>query len=107
MEMIDQDVVEFIESVDHPKRREEAFRLLEIFKEVTGKEPTKWGAGIIGFGSYHYKYDSGHEGDAPVVGFAPRKARHSLYFFMDEEKREELLQSFGKHKTGRACVYVN
>lgn len=66
-----------------------------------------WGTSIIGFGSYHYKYKSGHEGDAPFVGFSPRKAKISLYLATGEPKKEELLNQLGKHTTGKACVYVN
>lgn len=66
-----------------------------------------WGPSIIGFGSYHYKYESGHEGVAPFVGLSPRKAEISLYFAPGETKREELLKGFGKHTTGKGCVYIN
>jgi len=66
-----------------------------------------WGPSIIGFGSYHYKYASGHEGDAPLVGFSPRKSKISLYFTLDEQEREKLLENFGKHTKGKACVYIN
>lgn len=107
MKETDKDVIEFIESVDHPKRREDAYRFLEIFTNVTGKKAKMWGPSIIGFGSYHYKYESGHEGDAPVVGFSPRKARHSLYLTVDSAERDELLERFGKHKSGKSCIYVN
>lgn len=65
------------------------------------------GASIIGFGSYHYKYASGHEGDAPLVGFSPRKAKISLYFAPGEEQREALLKNLGKHTSGKGCVYIN
>jgi len=103
----DKSVVAFIEAVDSPKKREDAFRLLDIFSETTGMEPKMWGESIIGYGAYHYKYASGHEGDAALVGFSPRKASFSLYFATGDDKREELLKDFGKHKTGKACVYVN
>ncbi|GGD15368.1 DUF1801 domain-containing protein [Pontibacillus salipaludis] len=103
----DQGVLEFIEQIESVKKREDAYRLLDLFTEITGCEAKMWGASIIGFGSYHYKYDSGHEGDAPVVGFSPRKAKHSLYLAQGEPNREELLSQLGKHKTGKACVYVN
>ena len=66
-----------------------------------------WGPSIIGFGSYHYKYATGHEGDAPLVGFSPRKAKISLYFAPGDKKRAEMLERFGKHTTGKACVYIN
>lgn len=100
-------VIEFIEAVDSPKKREDAYQLLDIYTETTGFPAKMWGPSIIGFGSYHYKYATGHEGDAPLVGFSPRKAKISLYFAPGEPKREELLQKFGKHTTGKACVYVN
>ncbi|MFJ5760975.1 DUF1801 domain-containing protein [Neobacillus sp. NPDC093182] len=103
----DNSVIEFIEQVDSPKKREDAYKLLDIFTETTGIEAKMWGPSIIGFGAYHYKYESGHEGDAPLVGFSPRKAKISLYFAPGETKREELLKQFGKHTTGKACVYIN
>lgn len=103
----DHSVIEFIENVDHPKKREDAYKLLDIFTETTGFSAKMWGPSIIGFGSYHYQYESGHEGDAPLVGFSPRKAKISLYFAPGETKREELLKVFGKHTTGKACVYIN
>jgi len=100
-------VIEFIELVENPKKREDAYRLLDIFTEATGHKAKMWGPSIIGFGSYHYKYQSGHEGDAPLVGFSPRKSKISLYFATGDEKREALLKDFGKHTTGKACVYIN
>ena len=100
-------VMEFIEQVDSPKKREDAYRLLDIFTETTGYTAKMWGPSIIGFGSYHYKYASGHEGDAPLVGFSPRKAKISLYFATGDTEREQLLSKFGKHTTGKACVYIN
>ncbi|NYE09567.1 hypothetical protein F4694_006469 [Bacillus niacini] len=103
----DNSVIEFIEQIDSSKKREDAYKLLDIFSETTGYEAKMWGPSIIGFGSYHYKYESGHEGDAPLVGFSPRKAKISLYFAPGETKREELLKQFGKHTTGKACVYIN
>ncbi|MBM7621573.1 hypothetical protein JOC95_003462 [Bacillus tianshenii] len=103
----DNSVVEFIEAVDNPKKREDAYKLLDIFTETTGHQAKMWGPSIIGFGSYHYKYPTGHEGDAPLVGFSPRKAKISLYFATGDSKREELLAGFGKHTTGKACVYIN
>lgn len=103
----DRSVIEFIEAVEHPRKREDAYRLLSIFTETTGYEAKMWGSSIIGFGSYHYKYKTGHEGDAPLVGFSPRKAKISLYFATGDSDREELLEKFGKHKSGKACVYIN
>jgi hypothetical protein len=103
----DNSVIEFIENVDNPKKREDAYQLLNIFTETTGHPAKMWGPSIIGFGSYHYKYASGHEGDAPLVGFSPRKAKISLYFAPCVTKREELLKEFGKHTSGKGCVYIN
>ncbi|WP_042345331.1 DUF1801 domain-containing protein [Bacillus massiliigorillae] len=103
----DNNVIEFIENVESVKKREDAYRLLDIFTEVTGYMAKMWGPSIIGFGKYHYKYKTGHEGDAPLVGFSPRKAKISLYFAPGDTKREELLKNFGKHTTGKACVYIN
>ena len=108
MKETENSVIEFIESVENPKKREDAYRLLDIFTETTGFPAKMWGPSIIGFGSYHYKYASGHEGDAPLVGFSPRKAKISLYIAPeDEETRAEMLRDFGKHTAGKGCVYIN
>ncbi|MGD6967474.1 DUF1801 domain-containing protein [Rossellomorea vietnamensis] len=103
----DSSVIEFIENVDSEKKREDSYKLLDIFTETTGYQAKMWGPSIIGFGSYHYKYKTGHEGDAPLVGFSPRKAKISLYFATGDPDREELLKKFGKHTSGKACVYIN
>ncbi|SFD42862.1 protein of unknown function (DU1801) [Lentibacillus persicus] len=103
----DNSVIEFIEGVDNAKKREDAYKLLGVFTETTGYDAKMWGPSIIGFGKYHYKYASGHEGDAPLVGFSPRKAKISLYFATGDTQREKLLEDFGKHTTGKACVYIN
>ncbi|MDQ0058077.1 DUF1801 domain-containing protein [Paenibacillus harenae] len=103
----DSSVIEFIENVENAKKREDAYRLLDIFEETTGYEAKMWGPSIIGFGTYHYKYESGHEGDAPLTGFSPRKAKISLYFATGHDRREDLLSQLGKHTAGKACVYVN
>ncbi|MDQ0417484.1 hypothetical protein J2Z48_001657 [Croceifilum oryzae] len=103
----DHSVIEFIELLTNEKKKADAYQLLDIFTETTGYTAKMWGPSIIGFGSYHYRYASGHEGDAPLVGFSPRKAKISLYFAPGDESREELLKKFGKHTTGKACVYIN
>lgn len=100
-------VIEFIEDVGHEKKKADAYRLLEMFEEATGYDAKMWGPSIIGFGRYHYKYASGHEGDAPLAGFSPRKAKISLYLAYDSPERAVLLQKFGKHTTSKACIYVN
>ena len=100
------DVTDFINSVADPAKREDSFRIIEIMKQHTGFEPKMWGPSIVGFGSYHYKYDSGHEGDAPLVGFSPRAAAISLYLYTSFPKKEELLERFGKYKAGAGCIYI-
>ncbi|MWC30257.1 DUF1801 domain-containing protein [Paenibacillus sp. MMS18-CY102] len=102
----DNSVIEFIENVESPKKKADAYLLLDLFTETTGYPAKMWGPSIIGFGSYHYKYASGHEGDAPLVGFSPRKAQISLYFATGDTEREALLEKFGKHTAGKACVYI-
>jgi hypothetical protein len=103
----DNSVIEFIAKIEHPRKREEAFQLLDIFTEATGLEARMWGSNIIGFGSYHYRYASGHEGDAPLVWFSPRKSKHSLYIAVDDSEWEKRLTQLGKYTAGKACVYVN
>lgn len=104
----DHSVIEFIENfVENPKKREDAYELLDIFAETSGYEAKMWGPSIIGFGTYHYIYQTGHEGDAPLVGFSPRKAKISLYFATGDTKRDELLKDFGKHTAGKSCIYIN
>ncbi len=104
----DHSVIEFIEKIQNPKKREDAYTLLNIFSKATGLNAKMWGQSIIGFGSYHYKYKSGHEGDAPLVGFSPRKSKISLYLVPCEEGSQKLLlKDLGKHTTGKACVYIN
>ncbi|MBJ7987561.1 MULTISPECIES: DUF1801 domain-containing protein [Bacillus] len=100
-------VIEFIESVKNLKKRKNAYQLLDIFTEITGYTAKMWGPSIIGFGTYHYKYTSCHEGDAPLIGFSPRKAKISLYFAAGDPKREELLKNFGKYTSGKSCIYIN
>ncbi|KZE39896.1 hypothetical protein AV656_01020 [Bhargavaea cecembensis] len=104
----DDSVIEFIEQVDQPRKKEDAYRLLDLFTETTGREAVMWGPSIIGFGKYHYKYASGHEGDAPLVGFSPRKSKISLYVTAENvSKRDEQLSRLGKHTSGKSCIYIN
>ena len=100
-------VEKFIEEIQHPQKKEDAYALLALFAEVTGEEAKMWGPSIIGFGKYHYRYASGHEGDAPLAAFSPRKTALTFYFMLPDGKRVELLAKLGKHKTGKGCVYVN
>ena len=99
-------VEEFINSfANSEQKRQDSFELIKIMQDLTGCEPKLWGPTIIGFGSYHYKYASGHEGDAPIVGFSPRKAEFSLYAFTGLKEHEYLLQNLGKFKIGKVCIY--
>jgi hypothetical protein len=96
----------FISSLIDGTKKKDSLQLIKIFEEASGFKAKMWGPSIIGFGSYHYVYDSGREGDAPLVGFSPRKADISLYLSGNFKDREALLKKFGKHKTGKACIYV-
>ena len=99
-------VSEFIESfVENDQKKADSYKLIELMTEWSGFEPKMWGPTIIGFGSYHYKYASGHEGDAPMLGFSPRKAQFSLYVYSKTKKSDALLQDLGKFKMGKACIY--
>lgn len=97
----------FIAAVEHPTRRADAERLDEIFREVTGWAPQMWGPSIIGYGAYHYKYDSGREGDAIATGFSPRKANIVVYIMPGYADFEDELGRLGKHKLGKSCLYIN
>ncbi len=99
-------VPEFISTVKDEAKRKDSFTLIEVIKKQTGLIPKMWGAGIVGFGSYHYKYDSGHEGDSPLVAFSPRASALTLYLSESFENRDELLDKLGKHKSGKGCVYI-
>src|SRR5207249_2771638 len=103
----DDSVTAFLNSVEDEKKRKDSFAIAEIMKDVTKMEPKMWGTSIIGFGSYHYKYDSGHEGDMCLIGFSPRKQNISLYLMMGLEDNKDVLQKLGKHKTGKGCLYIN
>jgi len=98
--------IDFINSfVDKEQKKQDSFRLIELMREWSGFEPTMWGPTIIGFGNYHYKYASGHEGDAPIIGFSPRKAEFSLYVYTPGDDNKKLLEELGKYKMGKACIY--
>ncbi len=100
-------VKDFINSfVENKERKQDSYRILELMQEWSGFEPKMWGPTIIGFGSYHYKYASGHEGDAMLIGFSPRKAEFSLYVLAPGDGNKKLLDEFGKYKMGKACIYI-
>jgi nucleoid DNA-binding protein len=96
----------FLNSVADETKRNDSFELVKLMKQHSGFEAKMWGPAIVGFGSYHYKYASGREGDAPLVGFSPRAKEISLYFSQEFTEKEKLLQHFGKHRTGVGCVYI-
>lgn len=102
-----QDSVEdFLNAVPDQTKRDDSFELVKIFSSQTRFDAKMWGSAIVGFGSYHYRYESGREGDAPLTGFSPRKDSISLYFASGFAKRADLLSKLGKHKTAKACVYI-
>ena len=103
----DADVSEFINSfADTEQKRKDAFELLKLMEDFTGYEPKMWGPSIIGFGSYHYRYESGREGDTCATGFAARKGDISIYLTAGFPGQDELLAKLGRHKMGKACLYV-
>ena len=100
-------VKDFLKSyVKDEQKMKDSLQLIEWLKEWSGFEPYLWGPSIIGFGTYHYKYTSGHEGDAPMLGFSPRKGEFSLYVYSPTKENEKLLRDFGKFKMGKACIYI-
>jgi Domain of unknown function (DU1801) len=103
----DASVGEFLAAVEHPVRRADGLRLLELMSKITGEPARMWGQTIVGFGRYHYKYATGREGDAAAVGFSPRKGSLSLYGLTYGPEAAALLGRLGKHKTGAGCLYVN
>jgi hypothetical protein len=99
-------VVDFIEAAPDPVRREDAKALAALLTRVTGDEPVMWGPSIIGYGSYRYRYESGREGEMCRLGFSPRKAELVLYVLNGSPEQEAQLARLGKHKTGKACLYI-
>lgn len=99
-------VTAFVDKLAEPARRSDATALIGLMQRATGEEPRMWGPSIIGFGSYHYKYESGREGDTVLVGFSPRKPATVLYGVLGCENAEALLAKLGKHTTGKGCLYV-
>ena len=100
-------VADFIAAVENPRRRADAETLCALFKEISGEPPVMWGSSIIGFGAYHYRYASGHEGDAPRLGFSPRKAHTVVYILPGFSGWETMVARLGKVKTSVACLYIN
>ena len=102
----DADVEAFVAAVEHPVRRRDAERLIELMTRVTGEQPAMWGHTIVGIGSYHYRYSSGREGDAIAAGFSPRKAAMTVYLADGAAAHADLLAALGPHTSSVSCVYI-
>lgn len=100
------DVEEFINNLDNEQKKKDSFELIELMEKATGEKAKMFGPTIIGFGQYHYKYASGHEGDAPLLGFSPRKAAISLYVTTGCDDQKQYLEGLGKYKMAKACIYI-
>ncbi|MGD9793145.1 MAG: DUF1801 domain-containing protein [Acidimicrobiia bacterium] len=102
----DASVRAYLDTVTEGQRRVDSDAIIEMMRRVSGHEPAMWGPSIIGFGSYHYRYDSGHEGDSSLTGFSPKGKEISLYVLAGAPEQEDLLGRLGKHRAGKACLYV-
>lgn len=100
------DVQAFLQKIADETRKADCMALTDLMQSHTGFAPKMWGPGIVGFGSYHYKYDSGREGDAPLVAFAPRASSIAIYLSANFDQREKLLSEFGKHKAEKGCIHI-
>ncbi|MCR9132541.1 MAG: DUF1801 domain-containing protein [bacterium] len=96
----------YIEAIEHPQRKEDCKTILKLMTEISGREPVMWGSSIVGFGKYHYKYESGREGDMLITGFSNRKQAINLYIMDGFKRHAELLEKIGKFKTGKSCFYI-
>lgn len=99
-------VTDFLNRVSDDARRADCFAVAKMMEEITGSKPQMWGPSMVGFGTYSYKYASGHSGDWPLAAFSPRKTDLTIYLSVAFEKKEELLSQLGKHKTGKSCLYI-
>ena len=102
----DNSVEQFVSLIEDSEKREDSIRIIQMMKEISGEEPKMWGSSIIGFGKYHYKYDSGREGDFMKIGFSPRKQNLTLYIMPGFKRYEEILSQLGKHSIGKSCLYI-
>ncbi len=102
----DTSVTDFINAISDPKTREDCFTILRIMRDATNSEPKMWGTSIIGFGSYHYKYENGRENDWFLVGFSPRKQNLTIYLMGGLDDYGSLLKKLGKHSLGKGCLYI-
>jgi len=99
-------VTAFLDTVEDEQKRKDCREVMKLMSSVTGKKPKMWGASIIGFGSYHYKYRSGREGDWMVTGVSPRKQNLTIYVMLGFSRYESLMNVLGKFKTSKSCLYV-
>ncbi len=102
----DQDVEGFLNGIADEQRRQDCHTLVDLMRDVTGTEPKMWGDSMVGFGAYRYTYASGHSGETFLAGFSPRKQNLTLYIMAGFDEYDALLQALGKHKTGKACLYI-
>ena len=100
-------VADFLNSIPDEKKRKDAFEVLELMQDITKESAKMWGNSIVGFGRYHYKYATGHEGDMCITGFSPRKQALTIYINSGFEMHDELMKQLGKYKTGKVCLYIN
>ena len=99
-------VADYVKTLADKQQRDDSLAIIEMMRSASGFEPKMWGPAIIGFGTYHYSYESGREGDMPILAFAPRKGDLVFYFDLNKSNREDLLPKLGKHKTSKYCIYV-
>jgi hypothetical protein len=99
-------VSKFINSIEDDQKRKDSKEIIKIIKDLTGEKPVMWGPSIVGFGSYHYKYASGQEGDWMITGFSPRKQNLTIYIMPGYDLSQDLLDKLGPHKTGKSCLYI-
>ena len=103
----DSNVLDFLNTIENSKRKEDSFIILDLMTKLTGETAKMWGSSIIGFGLYHYKYKSGHQGEWMKIGFSPRKQNLTLYIMNGYDQYDDLLKRLGKYKLGKSCLYIN
>lgn len=100
-------VADYLASIENERRRKDCKAVMKLMREATGKRAKMWGSSLIGFGRYHYKYDSGREGDMPLTGVSPRKQNLVVYIMPGFKPYGDLMKRLGRHKTGKSCLYIN
>lgn len=103
----DASVTDFLDGISDERKRRDSYAILEMMRAITGEEPQMYGASIVGFGQYHYKYATGREGDMPMVAFSPRKQNLTLYIMSGFDEFDAMQARLGKHKVGKSCLYIN